>query len=101
MTAPLLSVIVPFHNTEAYFRQCLASLYAECANDPRIEIILIDDGSTDGSAAIAREFAGRLPRQIRIITQRNQGQSIATNRGIKAAEGTFVGFADSDSIAAF
>lgn len=96
MTVPLLSVVVPFYNTEAYFRECLSSLYNECRWDARIEIILVDDGSTDGSAAIAAEYAQRLPERIHVVTQKNQGQSLATNNGIKMAQGTYIGFADSD-----
>lgn len=96
MTAPLLSVIVPFYNTEAYFWECLASLERECRDDPRLEVVLVDDGSTDDSAAIAMEFAQRLPEQIRLLRQTNQGQSRATNHGIHAARGLYIGFADSD-----
>ena len=96
MSTPLLSVVVPFYNTEAYFRECLVSLYRECRRDTRIEVILVDDGSTDGSAAIATEYARRLPERIRILTQKNLGQSQATNNGIKAAKGRYIGFADSD-----
>ena len=95
-TTTLLSVIVPFYNAEAYFRECLASLERECSHDPRLEVILVDDGSTDMSAAIAQESVQRLPEQMRLLRQTNQGPGRATNNGIYAARGKYIGFADSD-----
>jgi glycosyltransferase involved in cell wall biosynthesis len=91
-----LSIIVPFYNTEKYFHQCLKSLYEECCADSRIEIILVDDGSSDKSVSIANEYLSKIPNQMYLISQKNQGQSIATNNAILKAKGTHISFIDSD-----
>lgn len=88
-----LSVIVPVYNTGAYLRQCLESLCAQVG--PELEIICVDDGSTDGSPAILREFAGRDAR-IRVVRQENRGLSGARNSGLRIATGDYVCFVDSD-----
>ena len=96
MKTPSLSVIVPFYNTAAYLDRCLASLASECERDPRIEVVLIDDGSDDASGTIARGYVERMPQRMRLVSQSNRGQSAATNRGIETARGEYIGFADSD-----
>ncbi len=96
------SVIIPVFNCKAYLRECLASLIA--VNDPGKaagihEIILVDDGSTDGSSALCDELASENSTEacvIRTIHQTNQGVSSARNTGLRAARGTFVFFVDSD-----
>ncbi|WP_281288467.1 glycosyltransferase [Saccharibacillus brassicae] len=90
---PLVSVIVPVFNVEHYLGRCLDSLLAQTLEN--IEIIVIDDGSTDGSPAVAREYEKRDER-IQVIRQENRGLSGARNTGLDAASGEFVGFVDSD-----
>lgn len=88
-----LSVVVPFYNTEEYFEKCLNSLVGQTLED--IEIILVNDGSTDNSARIAREFQQKDSR-IKIIEQENKKQGAARNVGMNAATGEYIGFVDSD-----
>lgn len=90
-----LSMIVPVYNTQDYLRECLDSLVAQTWAD--IEIICVDDGSTDASAQILGEY-GRLDERIQIIRQENRGLSAARNAGLKAASGEYVGFVDSDDV---
>jgi glycosyltransferase involved in cell wall biosynthesis len=92
---PRISVVVPIYNVEAYLRECLESLAAQTFRD--FEAVMVDDGSTDGSAAIAREFAARDPR-FRLLTQSNGGLSRARNTGIADAGGEFLAFLDSDDL---
>ena len=90
---PKVSVIVPVYNVEPYIRQCLESLCAQTLRE--IEIILIDDGSTDRSGAICQEYAARDSR-IMVLRQPNGGQSAARNAGLQIARGEYIGFADPD-----
>jgi glycosyltransferase involved in cell wall biosynthesis len=92
---PRISVVVPIYNVEAYLAECLASLRAQTVGD--FEALLVDDGSTDGSAAIARELAARDAR-FRLLSQPNAGLSAARNTGIDAASGEFLAFLDSDDL---
>ncbi|MEO3799060.1 glycosyltransferase family 2 protein [Nonomuraea sp. B1E8] len=92
---PLLSVVVPFHDVEAYITECLKSLAAQTLED--FEVILVDDGSEDGSRRVAEDFAARDERFV-IVTQRNQGPGPARNEGIRHARGTYLAFADSDDV---
>ena len=92
-TAPLVSVIVPVHNGERYLAQCLDSVLAQSLGP--IEVIAVDDGSTDASPEILSGYAAGDDR-IRIITQPNQGVSAARNAGLTAAAGQFVSFVDAD-----
>lgn len=93
VTTPLVSIIVPIYNTEQFLPQCVDSLLRQTLQD--IEIILINDGSTDGSAAIADSYA-RLDVRVRTIHKPNGGASTARNVGLAAATGQFIGFVDSD-----
>lgn len=88
-----VSVIVPIYNVEAYLEVCLNSIVRQTLHD--IEIILVNDGSTDGSLAIAERFAENDSR-IRLISQENSGQAVARNVGIKEAQGDYIAFVDSD-----
>lgn len=90
---PRVSVIVPVYNVAPYLRQCLDSIVGQTLHD--IEIICVDDGSTDESPAILAEYALRDDR-IRIITQPNFHVSAARNNGLAAAHGEYVIFWDSD-----
>ena len=91
--APLLSVVVPVYQVEDYLASCLDSLVDQTYR--RLEVVVVDDGSTDGSAAIAKEYAARDPR-IRYLRQRNRGLGAARNAGLDACTGDLVAFADSD-----
>ena len=92
---PLVSVIVPIYNTEAYLRDCLESVAAQTVDD--LEVIMVDDGSTDGSARIASEFAAGDAR-FRLVTQPNGGLGNARNNGAEHATGDFLAFVDSDDV---
>lgn len=87
------SVIIPVYNVEAYLRDCLDSVLKQTFAD--WEAVCVNDGSTDGSADILNEYAARESR-LKVITQPNGGLSVARNTGIKAAEGEYVLFLDSD-----
>ena len=91
--SPVVSVIIPIYNTEKYLPDCLDSVCAQTLRD--IEIICVNDGSTDNSAAILAEYAQKDDR-IRVITQKNAGELAARNTGITASSGKWLGFVDSD-----
>ena len=90
---PKLSVIVPVYNTVKYLRECIDSILAQTFTD--FELILVDDGSTDGSGAICDEYAGKDPR-IQVIHQQNGGITVARKSGVRVARGEYVTFVDSD-----
>lgn len=89
----LVSVIVPVYNTESFLPKAIESVLMQSYTD--WELILVDDGSTDGSLAICRSYAKRDAR-IKVLSQDNQGVSVARNRGLDHARGTYVTFMDSD-----
>ena len=90
---PLISVIIPVYNVEQHLRKCLDSVVAQTFRD--IEIICIDDGSTDSSPQILREFAAKDER-IKIISQTNKGLSVARNVGLEQATAAHISYVDSD-----
>jgi len=93
MTVPLISVVVPFFNNEDLLGDCLKSIAAQTFSD--LEVIMVDDGSTDGSAAIAAAQAAADPR-FTLLQVPNGGPGYARNRGIERARGTYLAFVDSD-----
>lgn len=93
MHDPLISVIVPIYNVGIYLEECLDSIVGQSWRN--LEIILVDDGSTDGSGDICDEYASRDPR-IRVLHTANGGISRARNLGVEASTGDFIGFVDSD-----
>lgn len=93
MTPPLISIIVPVYNAENYLRRGLDSLLSQ--SDTRWEALCINDGSSDNSGALLDEYAEKDSR-IRVFHQKNQGVSVARNRGIAEADGEFVTFLDAD-----
>lgn len=89
----MISVIVPVYNVEPYLRKCLDSILAQTYRD--LEILVIDDGSTDGSGSICDEYAEKDER-IRLFHTENHGLSAARNLGLDIAKGDWIGFVDSD-----
>jgi glycosyltransferase involved in cell wall biosynthesis len=90
---PKISVIIPVYNVEKYLRECLDSVVNQTIKD--IEIICVNDGSTDGSLDILNEYCSNDDRFV-IINQENQGLSVARNNGLNSASGDYVAFIDSD-----
>ncbi|MCI8294334.1 MAG: glycosyltransferase family 2 protein [Lachnospiraceae bacterium] len=89
----MISIIVPIYNVAPYLSQCIESLMEQTYKD--IEMILVDDGSTDNSLAICEEYKKKDPR-IRVIHQENKGVVSTRKEGLKAARGTYIGFVDGD-----
>lgn len=88
-----ISVIIPVYNTEKYLRECLESVINQTLKD--IEIICIDDGSTDSSLDILKEYA-EIDSRIKVLSQKNKGVGACRNDGIKISSGEFVCFLDAD-----
>lgn len=91
---PVISVIIPVYNTAPWLRRCLESVCGQALQN--IEIICVNDGSTDGSAEILDEYVQQDRRILPISLARNQGVSVARNIGMEAATGEWLGFVDSD-----
>lgn len=90
---PLVTVVIPVYNVEAYIGRCLDTVVSQTYQN--IEIIVVNDGSTDSSGEICRRYAAKDSR-ILIITQKNSGLSAARNTGIQNAHGKYITFIDSD-----
>ena len=88
-----ISIIVPVYNTSKYLDECLISLTSQTLNE--IEIVCVNDGSTDNSLQILNNYKNKDDR-IKIIDQKNQGVCAARNAGIRAAQGEYITFVDSD-----
>lgn len=93
MKTPLISIIIPVYNVENYLPACLSSVCGQTLRE--LEIIVVDDGSTDRSGAIAEEFA-RKDSRIRVIHQRNGNPGATRNVGLEIVRGEYLGFVDSD-----
>ena len=91
--APKVSVIIPVYNTEQYLRQCLDSVVNQTLRE--IEIICVDDGSTDGSPSILQEY-GKRDGRVLVLRQEQKGAGAARNQGLKAAKGEYLSFLDAD-----
>ena len=91
-SAPSISVVIPCYNAAAFLRATIESILGQ--THPVLEVIVVDDGSTDDSANIAESFGP----PVRVIRQPNQGESAARNRGIEAAAGEWVAFLDADDL---
>lgn len=91
----LISIIVPIFNSSKQLRRCIDSILSQTYTD--IELILVDDGSTDESGEICDEYA-KIDKRIRVIHKENGGQSSARNIGIQEAQGSYLSFIDSDDM---
>ena len=91
----LVSVIVPVYNAEAFLQECLESILLSTYK--KLEIIVVDDGSTDRSPQICDEYA-QTDSRIQVIHQKNQGLIAARNVGLLMAHGAYVGFVDADDV---
>jgi len=89
-----VSVIIPVYNTKDYLHQCLDSLVNQTLED--IEILVVDDGSTDGSTEIIKEYAQNYPQKFKAFYKENGGQAAARNLAVDNAQGEYLGFVDSD-----
>ena len=89
---PLVSVIIPVFNGERFLREAVQSVLRQKYSP--VEIIIVDDGSTDGTETVARSF----PETVRYLHQTNQGPAAARNRGIEHAQGSLIAFADADDL---
>ena len=92
---PRVSIIIPCYNSAAWLAETLASALAQTWTDR--EIIVIDDGSTDNSAAVARSFTAR---GVQLVTQANAGAAAARNAGLRLARGDYIQFLDADDLLA-
>lgn len=90
--APLLTVVVPAYQAQAHLGRALEPL----GDVPGVEVVVVDDGSTDGTGAVADAFARRHPATVRVLHQRNAGHGGAINAGVAAARGSYVKVLDAD-----
>ncbi|MGJ5715836.1 bifunctional glycosyltransferase/CDP-glycerol:glycerophosphate glycerophosphotransferase [Staphylococcus equorum] len=91
-----MSIVIPVYNTEQYIEETLESIIKQNMNLEDIQIILVNDGSTDNSEAILTKYRNRYPNNIYYINKQNEGVSIARNTGLKYVRGKYVNFLDSD-----
>src|SRR5262249_6096994 len=96
---PLVSVVTPFWNARSFIAEAIESVLAQ--EFQSWELLLVDDGATDGSTDIARDYAGRFPEKIRYLEHEghaNRGSSCARNLGIRDAKGAYIAFLDADDV---
>lgn len=96
MEQKFLSIVVPIYNAETYLSRCLDSILNQGMGKDDIEVLLVNDGSTDGSLEICEEYKRRNPDVFTIITQENSGVAVARNTGIENACGKYITFVDAD-----
>ena len=94
--SPQVSVVMPVYNGERYLAEAIASILGQTFAD--FEFIIVDDGSTDRSPEIVREYAQRDSRILSVFLEKNQGEASARNRGIERASGKYIAAMDSDDI---
>lgn len=94
-TRPLVSVVIPVYQVRDYLAECVSSVLAQ--THARLDIVLVDDGSTDGSGALCDSWAAADSR-VRVLHQGNRGLSAARNSGTQAARGSWITFVDSDDV---
>ena len=90
-----ISIIIPVYRVEQYLRKCLDSIIRQGLHDGEYEVILVNDGSKDGSVAICEEYCQKYPH-FKLLNQENQGVSVARNNGIEHAQGKYIVFVDAD-----
>jgi len=95
MENPKISIIIPVYNTDQYVRDAIGSIRNQTVKE--LEILIIDDGSTDNSLTIVTELA-KTDERIKVFSQPNQGQAVARNLGLKNARGKYIYFMDSDDL---
>ena len=94
--SPLVSILIPAYDAAPWIADTLASALAQ--THPRCEIIVVDDGSRDGTLARARDIAARHPGRIHVVSQPNAGASAARNHALRLARGDFIQFLDADDL---
>src|SRR5947209_4843962 len=99
MTTPRLSVIIPTYNRRPILERCLGALARQTVGSEAFEVIVVDDGSSDGTLAALAEWARALPYVLRPEAQENQGPAAARNRGLAAARAPWVLFLGDDILA--
>ncbi|WCB45549.1 glycosyltransferase family 2 protein [Nitratidesulfovibrio vulgaris] len=92
-SSPLITVIIPVYNVEEYVEKCLTSVLAQTY--AHLEVLVVDDGSTDDSASICQRIANQDSR-VSLIRKHNQGQAVARNVALEKARGNYIAFADAD-----
>ena len=90
-----LSIVIPAYNVEQYIGNCLDSIFNQQIETDMLEVIVVNDGSKDGTEDIIKQYASQHPNLI-YISQENQGQSVARNTGLKRATGDLIWYVDSD-----
>jgi len=90
----LVSIIIPAHNAVAYIHEALDSVLNQTY--PDIEIIVVNDGSTDETESVVQEYVARFPNKVRLYSQKNKGQASARNVGIRNSYGAYIAFLDAD-----
>lgn len=96
MVDKIISIIIPVYNVERYLEQCLQSIFSQGRFLDQIEVIIVNDGSPDNSHLIIEKYANKYLDIVRVVTQKNQGLSMARNNGLDVARGKYVWFVDSD-----
>lgn len=93
MQNKLISIIVPVYNTEKYVNRCIDSILNQTYED--IEVILIDDGSTDKSAKICKDWKAK-DKRVKVVSEKHSGASVALNKGIELASGSYISIVNND-----
>ena len=93
MKQSLISVIVPVYNVKEYLNTCVESILNQTYEN--LEVILVDDGSTDGSGEVCDSYA-KTDTRVQVLHTKNGGQAAARNRGIEVSKGEYLTFIDSD-----
>lgn len=96
MKKPLVSIVIPVYNKVSFIRETLEAALSQTYQE--IEIVLIDDGSTDGSYIVLKEYYERNPDKIVLVGQENQGVSAANNKALEIARGEYIQFLDADDL---
>ena len=91
-----ISVVMAVYNTEKFLKEAIESIVNQSIGFEDVELVLVDDGSSDGSKEICKDYEKRFPQNVNYIYQENQGQATARNNGMKVARGKYINFLDSD-----